>query len=182
MKFQEKKIKGVWLIEAEPIQDSRGALCRHFCQNEYKEMGLDGSVVQTNISENNKMHTLRGFHYQVSPFEESKTITCFKGAIYDVVVDVRPDSATYLKWISFELTAEDRLSLYIPKGCANGYMTLKDSTTILYYMSEFYAPTSYVGFRYNDPLFNVKWPTEPAVISEKDSSFADFVTNKGVTH
>jgi len=180
MKFQEQKIKGVWVVEAEPAQDSRGALCRHFCQNEYKEMGLDASIVQTNISENYKMHTLRGFHYQVKPFEESKTITCLKGAMYDVIVDVRPDSETYLQWLSFELTAGDRLSLYIPKGCANGYMTLEDSTTILYYMSEFYAPTSYVGFRYNDPLFKVKWPAEPAVISGKDDGFKDFVPTADV--
>jgi dTDP-4-dehydrorhamnose 3,5-epimerase len=126
------------------------------------------------------MHTLRGFHYQVKPFEESKTITCLKGAMYDVIVDVRPDSETYLQWLPFELTAEDRLSLYIPKGCANGYMTLEDSTTILYYMSEFYAPTSYVGFRYNDPLFKVKWPAEPAVISGKDDGFKDFVPTADV--
>ena len=177
MKFQEQKIKGVWVVEAEIAKDFRGELYRNYCQNEYTKMGLDASIVQTNISENCKMHTLRGLHYQVKPYEESKIVTCIKGAIYDVVVDVRSDSETYLKWVSFELTAEDRLSIYVPKGCAHGYITLKDSTTILYYMSEFYAPGSYIGFRYNDPLFRIKWPAEPAVITEKDRNFEDFTPN-----
>ena len=174
MKFHKQQFEGVWLIEAEPIADSRGAFRRHFCQKEFQEIGLDIEIVQTNISENQKKHTLRGFHYQLPPHEEAKVLTCLQGAIYDVIVDLRPDSESYLKWLPVELKAEDNLSLYVPSGCANGYLTLEDSATILYYMSEFYSPGSYTGFRYNDPLFSVKWPAEPVVISEKDVSFDNF--------
>ena len=159
MKFYEQEIKGVWLLEAEPVKDARGAFRRHFCQKEYEKYGLQANIAQTNISENPKKHTLRGFHYQVKPFEEDKTLTCFQGSLYDVVVDIRPNSKTFLKWISINLVAGDNLSLYIPAGCANAYLTLKDSTVILYYMSEFYTPDSYEGFRYNDPSFSINWPT-----------------------
>ncbi len=174
MIFEEQKIKGVWLIKAEPVSDSRGAFRRHFCQNELKQAGLKFNIVQTNISENKNKHTLRGFHYQLAPHEEDKILTCLQGSLYDVIVDLRPDSETFLKWIPVELSAGDNLSVYIPRGCANAYLTLKDSTIILYYMSEFYNPGSYTGFRYNDPQFSVEWPAEPAVISEKDESFKDF--------
>ena len=174
MKFHKQQFEGVWIIEAEPIADNRGVFRRHFCQKEFQEIGLDIKIVQTNISENKKKHTLRGFHYQLPPHEEAKVLTCLKGAVYDVIVDLRPDSESYLKWMPFELKEGDNLSLYVPSGCANGYLTLEDSTTILYYMSEFYSPGSYTGFRYNDPLFSVKWPAEPAVISEKDENFDDF--------
>ena len=174
MKFHKQDFEGVWLIEAEPIMDSRGAFRRHFCQKEFEKVGLEENIVQTNISENKRKHTLRGFHFQLPPFEEAKVLTCFQGAFYDVIIDLRPESKTFLKWMPIELAAEDNLSLYVPSGCANGYLTLEDSTTILYYMSEFYAPDSYTGFRYNDPLFSVEWPAEPSVISSKDAGFVDF--------
>ena len=173
MKFFEQEIKGVWLIEAEPVVDARGAFRRHFCQEEYKKYGLQSDIAQTNISENPKKHTLRGFHYQVKPFEEDKTLTCLQGSLYDVIVDINPDSKTFLKWISIELKAGDNLSLYVPAGCANSYLTMEDSTVILYYMSELYTPESYKGFRYNDPNFSIKWPSEPEVISSKDQNFPD---------
>ena len=174
MKFHQQKFKGVWLIEAEPVKDNRGAFRRHFCQKEFQEIGLETGIVQTNISENRKKHTLRGFHYQLPPDEEAKVLTCLQGAFYDVIVDLRPDSESFLQWMPIELKAGDNLSLYIPSGCANGYITLEGSTTILYYMSEFYSPGSYTGFRYNDPLFSVEWPAEPSVISDKDRSFDNF--------
>ena len=174
MKFHKQQFEGVYLIEAEPIADNRGSFRRHFCQEAFQKIGLKIKIVQTNISENKKKHTLRGFHYQRPPHEEAKVLTCLNGVFYNVVVDLRPDSESYLKWMSIELQAEDNLSLYIPPGCANGCLTLEDSTTILYYMSEFYSPGSSTGFRYNDPLFSVKWPAEPAVISEKDENFDDF--------
>jgi len=177
MKFHKQQFEGVWLIEAEPIADNRGVFRRHFCQKEFQEIGLDIKIVQTNISENKKKHTLRGFHYQLPPHEEAKVLTCLKGAFYDVIVDLRPDSESYLKWMSFKLRAEDNLSLYIPSGCANGYLTLEDSTMVLYYMSEFYSSESYTGFRYDDPLFSVTWPAEPAVISEKNAGFDNFDPN-----
>lgn len=174
MIFKEQQIKDVWIIKAEPLKDDRGAFRRHFCQKEFQEIGLDAKIVQTNISQNNKKHTLRGFHYQLPPHEEAKILTCFEGALYDVIVDLRPNSKSFLSWMSVELKAGDNLSLYVPSGCANGYLTLDDSTSILYYMSEFYSPGSYTGFRYNDPLFAVKWPAKPAIISDKDENFNDF--------
>jgi len=177
MKFHKQQFEGVWLIEAEPIADNRGAFRRHFCQKEFQEIGLDMKIVQTNISENKNKYTLRGFHYQLPPHEETKILTCLKGAFYNVIIDLRSNSESYLKWISFELKAGDNLSLYVPSGCANCWLTLEDSTTILYYMSEFYSPGSYTGFRYNDPFFSVQWPAEPAVISEKDERFDNFDPN-----
>ena len=177
MKFHKQQFEGVWLIEAEPIADNRGAFRRHFCQKEFQEIGLDIKIVQTNISENKNKHTLRGFHYQLPPHEEAKILTCLKGAFYNVIIDLRSNSETYLKWISFELQAGANLSLYVPSGCAHADLTLEDSTTILYYMSEFYSPGSYTGFRYNDPFFSVQWPAEPAVISEKDERFDNFDPN-----
>lgn len=174
MKFYEQKIPGVWLIEAEPFSDNRGLFYRHFCQKDFSEKGLESRIVQTNISKNYSEHTLRGFHYQIKPFEEHKTISCLRGAIYNIIVDLRPQSVAFLKWIPVELNANVPLSVHIPAGCANAYLTLEDNSTILYYMSEFYAENSYRGFRYNDPLFGFKWPFKPAVISEKDLNYADF--------
>jgi len=174
MKFHKQDIDGVWLIETEPVVDNRGAFHRHFCVKEFAQTGIPLKIAQTNISANKKKHTLRGFHYQVAPHEEAKVLTCLRGSFCDVVVDLRPESKTFMQWKTFELNAVENFSLYVPAGCANGYLTLEDSTTILYYMSEFYSPESYTGFRYNDPAFNVEWPTEPVVISEKDKSFAYF--------
>ena len=174
MKLTELQFENVWLIEATPIDDSRGSFRRHFCQNEFKEAGLQMNIVQTNISENLNKLTLRGFHYQLAPHEENKVLTCLRGSLYDVIIDLRPSSKTFLKWMAVELSAGDNLSIFVPAGCANAYITLSASTSILYYMSEFYNPGSYSGFRYNDPLFSVEWPSEPAVLSLKDKSFGDF--------
>ena len=174
MKFIKTHINDVHIIEPEPHEDSRGMLRRHFCRREFRDNGLMTDIKQCNVSENNSKHTLRGFHYQLPPHEEVKTITCLQGAFYDVIVDLRRDSESFLKWMSFELKEEDNLSLYIPSGFANSYLTLEDSTTVLYYMSEFYFPGSYAGFRYSDPLFSVKWPAEPSIISEKDLNLEDF--------
>jgi len=174
MKFHKQKIAGVWLIEAEPLKDNRGTFFRHFCQQEFIKNGLEPKILQTNISKNDYKHTLRGMHYQLKPFQEYKTMFCISGAIYDIVVDLRSDSQTFLKWISVELNSQVPLSLYVPAGCANGYLTLKDDTVILYYMSEFYSQSAYRGFRYNDRLFNFVWPAEPTIISNKDRSYPDF--------
>jgi len=174
MKFYKQKIEGVWLIEAEPFKDSRGMFFRHFCKKEYEANGLNSNIVQTNVSKNNKKYTLRGMHYQLKPFQEDKTMFCLSGAIYDIIVDLRPGSKTYLKWIPVELNSKAPLSLYLPAGCANGYLTKEDNTAILYYMSEFYSPQAYRGFRYNDPAFNFRWAAEPLVISEKDRNLPDY--------
>ena len=153
MKFSEQKLEGVYLIEPEPHEDKRGMLRRHYCQREFQDNKLMNNIRQTNVSENREKYTLRGFHYQLPPNGENKVVSCIKGSIYDIVVDLRERSETYLQWESFELTEENRLSIYVPIGCANAYLTLKDNTWILYYHSEFYTPEEESGIRYNDSLF-----------------------------
>ena len=177
MKFSEKILKGVYLIEPEPHVDERGMLRRHFCQHEFADYGLMTEIKQTNVSENRKKHTLRGFHFQLPPHGESKVVSCVKGSIYDIVVDLRKESKTYLQWQSFKITEENRLSLYVPVGCANAYLTLQNNTWILYYHSEIYAPGDEDGLRYNDPFFRFRWPAEPKIISDKDLNHSDFTAN-----
>ena len=174
MILKEQKFKDIWLIEAEPISDSRGSFRRHFCQDEFKQAGLQMNISQTNISENFNKHTLRGFHYQLRPHEEDKVLTCLEGSFYDVIVDLRPNSETFLKWIAFELIAGDNLSIYVPAGFANAFLTLSESTTVHYYMGDFFTPETYRGIRYNDPTFKVEWPHPPKVISDKDLAYSDF--------
>jgi dTDP-4-dehydrorhamnose 3,5-epimerase len=175
MIFHKQKINGVFIIEPEPYFDERGLLRRHFCQREFNEHGIAIDVKQCNISENKKQYTLRGFHYQLPPYGENKILSCIKGAIFDVIVDLRENSDSYLKWESFELTEENRLGLYLPKGCANAYLTLQDNTWIFYYHSEFFSPMAEAGIRYNDPLFDFKWPAEPNIISDKDLEIPNFI-------
>ena len=175
MKFTKQKLNGLYVIEPEPYTDERGMLRRHFCKREFNDNELMNDIRQTNVSENTKKYTLRGFHFQHSPHDEDKVISCIRGSIYDIVVDLREKSETYLKWQSFELTEENRLSLYVPIGCANAYLTLQDSSWILYYHSEFYTLRDEGSIRYNDPLFKFQWHTEPAVISEKDLSIPDWL-------
>lgn len=178
MKFHKQKIKGVYLIEPEPFVDDRGVFRRHFDQKEFKDKSITTRIVQANISENKYQYTLRGFHYQIPPYEEGKTLSCIKGAIFDIVVDVRPKSPTYLKWISFELDESNRKAIHIPPGCANAFLTLKDNCIIHYYCSQFYNPKAEKGIRYNDPLFNFKWPHSPKVISDKDKNHQNFIPIK----
>lgn len=174
MRFVALKLPGVCLIEHDLITDERGAFRRSFCSREFERQGLVPTVVQGNVSENLYEGTLRGFHFQLSPFEEAKTITSLTGALYDVVVDLRPNSPTFKQWVSVELSSTNRQSLYVPAGCANAWLTMAPNTVVHYYMTEYYSPSSYRGFRYNDPSFNFHWPTEPRVISEKDRGLPDF--------
>lgn len=174
MKFHEQKLPGVFLIEPEPFKDDRGVFRRHFCKKEFEARGLDSRVSQANVSENLFKHTLRGFHYQLFPHGEDKTISCLKGSLYDIVVDLRVDSPTYLKWIHVDITAENRMAIHVPKGCANAFFTMEDNTLAQYYVSEFYHPQSEAGIRYNDPTFKFEWPTKPAHISKKDETHPDF--------
>lgn len=178
MKFNEQKIKGVFLIEPEPFIDERGLFRRHFCQKEFKKHNIKSNVLQANVSENKYQYTLRGFHYQKYPYGEGKTISCFKGAFYDIAIDLRPKSPTYLQWISVTIDENNRYSLHIPPGCANAFLTLNNNTVIQYYCSQFYTPKAEQGIRYNDPLFNFIWPHNPLVISDKDKSHPDFIPNK----
>jgi dTDP-4-dehydrorhamnose 3,5-epimerase len=172
MIFNKTSIDGVFIIDHEPHEDSRGYFARVFCVNELKNAGIDMSAVQINTSHNHKKYTLRGLHSQLPPREEIKIIRCVRGAIFDVAVDVRQGSPTYGKYVSAELTPENGKMLLVPKGFAHGYMTLCDNTDVLYFVSEFYAPGSEKGYRYDDPLFNIKWPAaENMTISEKDLSW-----------
>ena len=174
MKFIQQKLSGLYLIEPEPHIDKRGILRRQFCQKEFAQYGLMADIKQCNISENKRDLTLRGFHFQLPPFGEHKLICCVRGEIHNIVVDVRKDSETYLEWQSFCLNEENRLSLYVPIGCANAYLTRRDNTWILYYHSEFFTPRAESGIRYDDPFFKFDWPATPSVISEKDRAIPDF--------
>jgi len=174
MNFKELSIHGVWVIEPELFVDQRGTFRRSFCESQFKSHGLDSTCSQGNISENLRSHTLRGFHYQLPPFGESKTLTCLTGSIFDIVLDLREDSPTFHQWISLNLDCESRVSLHIPSGCANAWMTTSDDTIIHYYMSTPFVPDSYCGIRYNDPFFDFKWPAHPKYISDKDLTFPDY--------
>jgi dTDP-4-dehydrorhamnose 3,5-epimerase len=181
MKFVEQELPGVFLIGPEPFTDDRGMLRRHFCVREMESQGIAFDVKQCNVSENHRRHTLRGFHYQTPPHAETKILSCMRGSIYDIVVDLRSSSPTYLKWISVELSASNRLALVVPTGCANAWMTLEDETWIFYYHSELYRPDAERGIRYNQPLFKFRWPVEPAVISKKDLSHPDYAPEPAVS-
>ena len=170
MKFTKLSIDGAWLIEPELVSDNRGVFRRHFCKQEYEKLGLDSHVMQGNISENPCLHTLRGFHYQLAPHAEGKSISCMSGSLYDIIVDLRQNSLTYLQWQALTISAAGRKALYVPPGCANAYLTMELNTTVHYYMTEFYQPDSYRGFYYNDPSFNFNWPFSPQLISDKDKS------------
>ena len=174
MKFYEQKLAGVYIIEPEPFSDDRGVFRRHFCDREFAEHGIVTDVRQSNVSENRYAHTLRGFHYQIPPYGEGKTLSCLKGSIYDIIVDVRPQSPTYMQWISIELNEENRYSIHIAPGCANAFLTMEDNCLIHYYCSQPYMPEAERGIRYNDPAFKFEWPTEPTVISEKDLNHPDY--------
>ena len=174
MIFVEQKIKGVWIINPTPFEDGRGLFRRHFCNEEFLKNNIEINISQSNVSENKYKKTLRGFHYQLAPNQEAKTLSCFKGSIFDIVVDLREDSPTYKKWISAELTEKNRSMIHVPKGCANAFMTLDDNSIIHYYCSNPYAPESEKGIRYNDPSFDFIWPYEPKLISQKDLNHPDY--------
>lgn len=174
MKFEECEVKGAYVVHLEDRPDERGFFARAFCADEFVSAGLDPSVVQCNLSYNHQRGTLRGMHWQEPPFQETKYIRCTRGAIYDVLVDIRPSSPTYLRWTAVELSAENHLGLYAPKGTAHGYLTLKDGSEVLYLVSERFTLEADRGARWDDPAFGIAWPFEPAVISAKDSGHPDF--------
>jgi dTDP-4-dehydrorhamnose 3,5-epimerase len=174
MTFHETKLHGVFEIHLEPAADGRGFFARSWCQKEFEEQGLNSRLVQCNVSFSAKKGTLRGMHYQVPPYAETKVVRCARGSIYDVVVDLRPQSPTFKQWISLVLTAEERNMVYIPEGCAHGFLTLEDKTEVFYQMSEFYNPESARGVRWDDPAFQIAWPAKAEVISERDRTYPNF--------
>jgi len=170
--FIETKLAGVYIIELEKIEDDRGFFARTFCQREFEAHGLNPRIAQCSVSFNRRKGTLRGMHYQVAPYEESKLVRCTMGAIYDVAVDLRPESRTFKQWVAVELTGENGRMFYIPQGLAHGFQTLVDNTEVFYQMSEFYHPQCARGVRWDDPAFGMTWPIKEVIISIKDASFA----------
>ena len=177
MIFKETKLKGAYVIELEPMEDERGYFSRSFCQTEFKENGLNPCVAQCNVSYNKNKGTLRGLHYQVAPHQEAKLVRCTMGAIYDVMIDLRPESATFKQWVGDELTAQNCKMLYIPEGFAHGFLTLEDNSMVFYQVSEPYHPECERGVRWDDPVIRVSWPIKNCIISSKDRQFPDFVSS-----
>lgn len=204
MKFHKTQLKGAYIIELEKHEDERGFFARTFCQEEFKAHGIDFPVVQCNISFNKKKGTLRGMHYQVAPYEEAKLVHCTMGAIYDVIIDMRPEPPTYKQWLAVVLMATDfdattlvsHLStlnsqpiisapgslLYIPKGFAHGFQTLEDDTEVFYQMSEFYHPECARGVRWDDPVIRIEWPIADPILSDKDRSYVNVDGNVVTNH
>jgi dTDP-4-dehydrorhamnose 3,5-epimerase len=174
MLFTPTKLKGAFAIAVERREDERGFFARTWCQQEFEQQELDVNLAQCSISFNHKKATLRGMHLQMPPRAETKLVRCTQGAIYDVIIDLRQDSETYLQWFGIELTAENRQALYIPKGFAHGFQTLEDNTEVFYQISEFYAPECSRGLRWNDPVFNIVWPEPVSVISARDRDCEDY--------
>jgi len=174
MKFIETPLKGAYIIELEKRGDDRGFFARYYCENEFRQHGLNPKIVQINNSLSSQRGTLRGIHYQLAPKAEDKTFRCVRGTLFNVIIDLRPESATFLKHFAVELTAENRLMAHVPQGCANSFMTLTDDTEIIYFTSEFYSPQHERGIRYNDPKLAIQWPMEPTIISDKDLKHPDF--------
>ena len=172
MKFVETKLSGAFVIEIEPIEDNRGFFARAFCQKEFEAHGLKPIIAQANIAFNRVRGTLRGMHFQFPPFAESKLVRCTRGAILDVIVDLRPESPTYLEHISAELTADNHRALYVPERFAHGYQVLEDVTETSYQVGEFYAPGSEGGLLFNDSRLKIEWPLPVTEISQKDQAFA----------
>lgn len=174
MQFLTTTLPGVFEIRIEPHCDERGFFARTWCQSEFEEHGINPRLVQCNVSFNQRKGTLRGMHFQASPHAEAKLVRCTRGSAYDVVLDLRPGSPSYRQWVGVTLTAENRNMMYVPEGCAHGFITLEDGTEVFYQMSEFYDAPSARGVRWNDPAFGIIWPIETAVISERDASYPDF--------
>lgn len=176
MHFTQTPLPGVFAIAIEPHHDERGFFARSWCRSEFAQYGLNPNLAQCNISQNTHRGTLRGMHWQAFPHAEAKLVRCTRGAICDVVIDLRPASPAYKNWIAVELTATNYRMVYIPEGCAHGFLTLADDTEVFYQMSEFYHPESSRGLRWNDPAFMIEWPNEVRVISERDRTWPDFET------
>ena len=174
MTFHESKLAGAFAIYLEPIPDERGFFARAWCQRDFEAHGLNARLAQCNVSFNTRRGTLRGIHYQAAPYAEAKLVRCTRGAIYDVVVDLRQDSPTFKEWIAVVLTAANRHMVYVPEGCGHGFLTLEDETEVFYQVSQFYHADSARGVRWDDPAFCITWPEKVEVIAERDRTYPNF--------
>lgn len=174
MIFAQTKLSGAFIIEPEKLEDDRGFFARSWCLREFEAHGLNPRLVQCDISLSKKTGTLRGMHYQLSPFEEAKLVRCTSGSIYDAIIDLRPDSPTFKKHVGLVLTAENHKMLYVPEGFAHGFLTLEDNTEVFYQMSEYYSPEHARGVRWDDSAFGICWPLVPTTVSERDRTCRDF--------
>lgn len=174
MKFEETPLKGAYVLEPERIEDDRGFFTRIWCGDELRKHGLSDCIVQSNLGFSNRKGTLRGLHYQLEPNAEVKLLRCSKGAVYDVIVDLRPDSPTHERWFGIELNEENRKMIYVPTGFAQGYLTLRDDSEIYYHTSEVYHPEVASGVRYDDPSFGINWPIGVEIASEQDRNWPDY--------
>ena len=175
MIFTQTNISGAFIIEPQRLEDERGVFMRGWCKRQFEEQGLASDFVQFNFSLSKKAGTIRGLHYQIPPHQEAKLIRCTKGLIYDVIIDLRPKSPSYKRWIGLMLDAQFCKMLYIPGGLAHGFLTLQDNTEVFYPVSQYYCAESERGIRWNDPFFNIEWPeTESLIVSEKDKSWPDY--------
>jgi dTDP-4-dehydrorhamnose 3,5-epimerase len=172
--FTATALPGVFVVEPERREDERGFFARTFCAREFAERGLETRVAQCSVSYSPRRATLRGLHYQAPPHAEAKLVRCTRGGIFDVAVDLRPDSPAFRRHVALALSADDRRMLYVPPGCAHGFETLTDDCEVLYQISEFHDPEAARGVRWDDPAFAIPWPLAPAVISERDRSYPDF--------
>jgi dTDP-4-dehydrorhamnose 3,5-epimerase len=174
VRFVKTPLNGVVLIELEAFEDERGSFARTFCDGEFARAGIAMQVRQTNLSRNSQALTLRGMHYQQAPHGEAKLIQCIRGRIFDVAIDLRPSSPSYRRWFGTELSSELPRMLFIPEGCAHGFLTLEDSSDILYLMGHPYVQEAGRGVRWNDQAFGIAWPASPRIISPRDNSYPDF--------
>ena len=174
MKFSPTVLAGACIIDIEPVPDERGFFARSWCREEFARHGLNPDLAQCSISFNKKRGTLRGMHYQAKPHEETKVVRCTRGAIYDVILDLRPESPTFRKWIAVELSADNRRMLYIPAGLAHGFQSLTDDAEVFYQISTPYHPESARGVRWDDPAFGIEWLVTERIISDKDRQYPDF--------
>jgi dTDP-4-dehydrorhamnose 3,5-epimerase len=173
MDFTELALEGAYVVTSERHRDERGSLSRIWDASEFARHGLTPGLAQSSVSRNPRRGTLRGLHYQVAPHEEAKLVLCLRGSIWDVIVDMRRESATFRQWHGHELNSESLQAVYVPEGFAHGFLTLTEDTLVLYQISEVYSPNSARGVRWDDPAFNIHWPDDPALISERDRSYPD---------
>jgi dTDP-4-dehydrorhamnose 3,5-epimerase len=174
MIFTETRLKGAYLIEIKKIEDERGFFGRAWCRHEFEEHGLNANICQINTSLSLKKGTMRGMHFQIDPYQETKFIRCTRGRVFDVIVDLRPDSPTFLEWVGHELSADNYRMVYVPENFAHGLLSLEDNSEVYYPVTQFYTPGAERGIRWNDPALQIEWPVNVEFVSDKDSSHQDF--------